>query len=226
MRAKICISVAADTVPKLIGLIEKAESLGADLIEVRFDYLNVIGEVKRVAKSTPIPIIATNRRYDQGGGKKQDEERRIQTLLEASMYGFEFVDVELVTPNLTSIIERIRDLGSEVIVSHHIFDGTPPQEEMERLIKVMISKGAHICKLVTTAESFNDNIACLNVVKKMSKDVRVVCFAMGEKGLLSRVLSPIVGGYFTYASLSEGSEVAPGQLSFEFLKNLYEALGV
>ena len=226
MKAKICVPVAAETTSQVIELIERAESLGADLIEVRFDYLNLTGEIRRIARSTPLPLIATNRRFDQGGKKQQDEDERIRSLLDASKHGFEYVDLELNTPGLRSVVEKVRNLGSEVILSHHNFDYTPQQKDLEETVKEMILKGANICKVVTTARRFEDNLVCLNLIKNLAKKFRVVCFAMGELGLPSRLLSPLVGGYFTYASITEDLATAPAQVSIRELRAFYEVLGV
>ncbi|MEM2876022.1 MAG: type I 3-dehydroquinate dehydratase [Candidatus Bathyarchaeia archaeon] len=226
MKTRICVPVAAETAQEMIASIEKAESLGVDLIEVRLDYLKVVGEVRRIAQSTPLPLIATNRKTDQGGRRPQDEESRIRSLLEAAENGFEFVDLELTTPNLQSVVEKVRSSGSEALISHHIFDRTPNQGELEEIVGVMASRGANICKVVTMATRVEDNLICLGLLKNLSRKFRIVCFAMGEKGLLSRILSPLVGGYFTYASIGEGFETAPGQISVQKLRMFYEVLGV
>ncbi|MCD6530780.1 type I 3-dehydroquinate dehydratase [Candidatus Bathyarchaeota archaeon] len=226
MKAKICVPVAAETTSKVIELIERAESLGADLIEVRFDYLNLTGEIRRIARSTPLPLIATNRRFDQGGRRRQDESDRIRSLLDASKHGFEYVDLELNTPGLRSVVEKVRSLGSEVILSYHNFDCTPQEKDLEKIVEEMVSKGANICKVVTTARKFEDNLVCLNLLKNVTKKFRVTCFAMGELGLLSRLLSPLVGGYFTYASIAEDLATAPGQVSIREMKEFYEVFGV
>jgi 3-dehydroquinate dehydratase len=52
----------------------------------------------------------------------------------------------------------------------------------------------------------------------------MVSFAMGPLGLASRVLCPLIGGYFTYASLGEGKESAPGQLTVDQLKGIYRMM--
>jgi 3-dehydroquinate dehydratase len=72
----------------------------------------------------------------------------------------------------------------------------------------------------------NDNISCLLLTSKMSKVAKMVCFAMGERGLLSRVLSPIFGASFTYASVKKGLETALGQPTIFELKELFRSLGV
>jgi len=49
---------------------------------------------------------------------------------------------------------------------------------------------------------------------------------MGEAGVISRILSPLFGGEFTYASTKTGSESAPGQLTIAELREIYRVLGV
>ncbi|MCD6537662.1 type I 3-dehydroquinate dehydratase, partial [Candidatus Bathyarchaeota archaeon] len=76
------------------------------------------------------------------------------------------------------------------------------------------------------AQSIKDNVKCLLLVNEMSKLTRIVAFAMGRLGLISRILSPIFGGYFTFASLTENMKTAPGQFTIDELRMLYERLGV
>ena len=49
---------------------------------------------------------------------------------------------------------------------------------------------------------------------------------MGEHGKVSRLLSPLFGGFFTFASLEQGSETAPGQMSIKEMRSAYELLGL
>jgi 3-dehydroquinate dehydratase len=49
---------------------------------------------------------------------------------------------------------------------------------------------------------------------------------MGRLGIPSRVLSPIFGAYFTFASSSSGRETAAGQIPIDNLRALYKELGV
>lgn len=45
--------------------------------------------------------------------------------------------------------------------------------------------------------------------------------AMGERGLMSRVLSPKYGGYLTFATIERGRESAPGQPTIRDLVDLF-----
>jgi len=49
---------------------------------------------------------------------------------------------------------------------------------------------------------------------------------MGPVGALSRVLSPLSGGYLTYASIDETSGSAPGQMSVEALRKIYRMISL
>jgi 3-dehydroquinate dehydratase type I len=55
-------------------------------------------------------------------------------------------------------------------------------------------------------------------------ETKIVSFAMGAAGQLSRVLCPLVGGYFTYASVEEGKESAEGQITVKELREIYRML--
>jgi 3-dehydroquinate dehydratase/shikimate dehydrogenase len=86
-------------------------------------------------------------------------------------------------------------------------------------------------KLVSTAKSLADNLAVLKLIEEKSLSAQVVGIAMGEEGLVSRVLGPRAGAAFTFASFSDkassdgagsdGLATAPGQVSSRTLRDLY-----
>jgi 3-dehydroquinate dehydratase/shikimate dehydrogenase len=59
------------------------------------------------------------------------------------------------------------------------------------------------------------------MVEDQSVESQVIGIAMGEEGLISRVLSPRAGAAFTFASAGEGIETAPGQVSARTLLDLF-----
>jgi len=231
VKPRICVSLATENPSDLPILIRKAEEAEADLVEIRLDYLSINPSeaertLRNMVREASVPMIATNRQYEQGGRRPQDEKNRIHFLIQAAESGFEYVDVELTAAEMNSVVEKIKSYGAKPIVSFHDFEKTPPLPDMEKIIRSEIDVKAEICKLVTTARSIEDNLKCLLLIKKMSRLTRLVCFAMGRKGLISRTLSPIFGGDFTFASLGNGAKTAPGQLSIDELRSLYEKLGV
>ena len=76
-------------------------------------------------------------------------------------------------------------------------------------------------KIVTTARSIDDSIKILNIYPSIDSHITLIAFAMGEPGILSRVLCTVVGeAAFTYASV--GAPLAPGQLSVDQMKSIYD----
>jgi 3-dehydroquinate dehydratase-1 len=73
---------------------------------------------------------------------------------------------------------------------------------------------------VTFANKDEDNFTVLRLIPQFPGK-RVIAFAMGEKGLASRILCPIIGGDFTYAAIEKGAESAEGQLTVEELHQIY-----
>jgi 3-dehydroquinate dehydratase type I len=223
---KVCVPIAAGKPSEIPTLIKKAENAGANLAEIRLDYLEDFNGVEKAVEEAKIPLIATNRQYEQGGKRKQSEDERVQRLLELADKGFSMVDVEITTPNLKSAVKNLKEKGVETIISFHDFKKTPSLQELSRIATSQIKAGADICKIVTKANDISDNLTCLSLVSEMKRKIRVVCFTMGEHGILSRILSPVFGAHFTYASLESGMETAPGQISIRRLKEIYKCLGV
>ena len=212
-------------------MIAGAQESGADLLEARLDYLDLqardaMDRLAEVVERASVPIIATNRQYKQGGHRLQNEEERVRTLLKAAALGFQYVDLELTTVGLKSAVKRVKDCGAAVVVSFHDLEDTLGESGMERIVESQTEAGAEVCKLVTTGNDISDSIRCLDFARRMSQTTKIVCFAMGEKGVLSRVLSPLFGAQFTFACLESGLETASGQISITELRKLYRKLGV
>ena len=92
---------------------------------------------------------------------------------------------------------------------------------MKEIVQRELDVGADICKIVTTAQRLEDNQAVLQLIADFPQ-TRIVSLAMGPLGLASRILCPLVGGDFTYASIEQGKESAPGQLTVRELRKLYD----
>lgn len=199
--------------------IKKAEPL-ADLFEVRID---LIGKGWReVTAQFKKPWLACNRRAEEGGKWRGSEEERVRELLNTAGLGAGIIDVELSTPGLAKVVKEIK--GKAVcLISYHNNKETP-REKLYEIVRQEQAAGADICKVVTTARNFADNIAMLQLIQEFP-GVKVVAFAMGAEGQISRVLCPLVGGYFTYASIGTGRESAAGQIAIEDLKKIYGMLG-
>ncbi len=210
--------------PRICGAITTADDAAirraewsVDLFEVRID---LIGDGwEKLAKRLPKPWIACNRSAAEGGAWRGPEARRIEELLRAMELGATLVDVELRTKNL-AIIAKLIKRTTQLLVSHHNLEKTPGEEALRKIVQRQIDAGADVCKVVTTATRFEDNATVLSLFGGFP-ETRLVAFAMGPLGVASRLLSPLAGGDFTFASLAEGAESAPGQVAVEELRKLY-----
>ena len=215
-------SILPKTVPEALQLIEKAEAAHADFIEVRLDRLkDCLGNNRGLADLAAhggTPKIAADK-----ASRTETEQR--QMLLNSAKSGFKYVDIELSTPQLEGLVKELKAQGAKPVVSFHKFDGALGISELDRVLERQIASGAEVCKIVTTAKHVEDNLAALNFTSAASSKTKVVCFCMGELGKVSRLLSPLFGGFFTFASLERGSETASGQMTIQEMKAAYELLG-
>jgi len=191
-----------------------------DLFEVRID---LIGDGwQELTKQFKKPWIACNRRVDEGGRWQGDEASRVEKLLEAVELGADIVDLELRTTNLKSAVALIKK-RAKCLLSFHELKGTPPLNSLREIVQRQLEAGADICKVVTTAQRPEDNLTVLQLISEFPK-TRVISFAMGPLGFASRVLCPLVGGDFTYASIEQGKESASGQITVKGLRRIYETM--
>lgn len=208
-----------------LNLIEKAEEAGCDLIEVRLDCFQDYNKLQSLSSHTKVPTIATNRPSNRQGYFFGSESERHQSLLVAAKKGFDYVDLDLSTPKIIDLIAELKKLGVKLIVSSHQFERAFNSLELKSILQEEINAGADVCKIVSMARKVEDNLRMLNFVSQTSKKTRIVCFCMGELGRSSRLLSPIFGGYFTFASLKSDHEIALGQMSIKDMQIAYECLG-
>lgn len=189
-----------------------------ELFEVRIDLIG--NGWQELVKQLKNPWIACNRIADEGGKWENSEIERIEELLKAVELGANIVDIELSTRNLEEAIQQIKK-KTKCLLSFHDLEKTPPLIRMKDIVQRESDAGADICKVVTTAQRFEDNLTTLQLITEFPK-IKIVSFAMGPFGFASRFLCPLVGGDFTYASIEKGKESASGQITVSDLRKLYE----
>ncbi len=223
----ICVSVKArDTMDAL----EQMRSIfrEADLIELRLDMMER-WDLGRLLGEKRLPVVVTLREKGAGGGFRGDDGERLSILKEAVKLGADFLDLELEGAKniLGELKEEVRNSGSgtRFIISSHKWTYTPPLPALKRLAKKCWALGADIAKIVTNALIPEDNLITMQVVSWGKKEgIPTISFCMGELGRPSRIMAPLLGAPFTYASLSEGMEVAPGQLTLAEVKTALDIL--
>jgi 3-dehydroquinate dehydratase type I len=200
-----------------LAAIKSVESL-VDLYEVRIDLIG--SDWNEVARQLTKPWIACNRKRDEGGIWRGSEEERLAELLHALGPGAEIIDIELRTENLSDVVTQIKE-KAKCLISYHDTEKTPSIAVMKELVQKQLAAGADICKVVTCACNDEDNLVILKLIPQFP-EVNIIAFAMGSMGLPSRILSPLVGGYVTYAAIEKGAQSAPGQMTVTELYDIYK----
>jgi 3-dehydroquinate dehydratase-1 len=224
--------VAVVTSPQLPAQFATARAAGADLAELRLDYVAHLPEPKiveiarKAAESSPLPLIATLRLPREGGARRDgvvaDEKLRESAFL-AVLPHVQAVDVELSSPILPIVSAAARKAGVAVIVSYHHFQSTPSLSRLRALAQLAKAKGGEIVKIVTTASTPVD-IERLIALLQDRPGFPVSAFAMGRQALLSRVVAYYFHSCLLYGSLPAARGSVPPAPGIPTLAELTGAL--
>ena len=201
----------------------EADSL-ADLFELRVDVMSS-WQMEDIIAHSPKPVIITYRSTEQGGKGTSDYAVHGQILSKALEVGAEFVDVEHAMP--ADLQDRLfQGRGkTRIILSCHVLHETPNRSELEKRFLSLARTGPDIVKIVTHANEPEDNLRVLGLIP-VARDhgIPIITFCMGPLGRTSRFVSPLLGGFLTFASLSRGEESASGQLTATEMRELLKVL--
>ena len=212
-------------------MLERAESALADakFLELRLDSLPepalaLAGIKEFLAAHRDVTLLATCRRKPFGGHFTRPLTEELAVLRAAAESGCQIVDLEVesaeeVEPaTLTEFRAGLQAAGAALLLSFHDFKQT---HAVERAASRIEAFAPEYVKVVSTARKMADNLAILKLIEQRSLSAHIVGIAMGEEGLVSRVLGPRAGAAFTFASSSDGTETAPGQVTARVLRDLY-----
>lgn len=221
---RVCVSLATDSADKLPAMITSAFQRDADFVEIRFDYaiyreidhaLDMTSKIKNTA-------IFTLRSKEQGGFFEGTNRERISLLEKIAMTRPMLLDIEISTlKKEKGIREFLSKNKIPILVSSHDFRKTSSLSTLLKKFEDM-RKYSNYVKMVTTARSIEDNFKLLSLYDN-NDNTKLIAFAMGEHGILSRVLCNLYGNSpFTYASLD--NPLAPGQLDIVLMKKIYDRI--
>jgi 3-dehydroquinate dehydratase/shikimate dehydrogenase len=228
---KLCVAVQGAGPAEMFS---RAESAIKDsiFIELRLDSLAkpaaVFPELKSfLSHHREVTAIATCRRKAFGGHFTGSLNSEIEILLKAAQTGCHIVDLEVESaeqasrPQLAKFRAALRAAGAALLISSHDFSRTRRPDGLIQTAQRIAEFEPEFVKVVSTARSLADNLSILRMVEDQSLNTHVVGIAMGEEGLISRILSLRAGAAFTFASPADGAETAPGQVTARSLLDLY-----
>lgn len=224
----ICVTLACSDPEQLRARHAALIAEGCKLVEYRLDFLPPTCDIGALIASRPGPIVATIRRPEDGGRWTGDEEVRRAMLRTCVAAGAEYVDFEpdaaqAVTRTETDELSAKRS-GSATrrIVSMHDFKSTPT--DLAAIHAKLAACEADVVKMAVMAERATDVFRVLRLMREaqvVEKAVPTVGLCMGEFGLPSRVMGAAFGAPFSYSAPSDDEAVAPGQIGFQRMRDLY-----
>lgn len=212
-------------------------SLGIDLWEVRADLLLsqdptfIAYQIATLRRHSPLPILFTLRTLKQGGkypdvGTKDTPQNHLNILFHALTLGVEYIDLEMVLPD--SIFSHVVEHkgNTTVLVSYQDWKGslvwTSPQTR--QLYDKMVSRGADIVKIASTAKVFEDNMSLRKFAATVERNpIPLLAVNMGPEGKISRVLNTVFSP-MSHPKLPRAA--APGQISFKEAQSLLYLIGL
>jgi 3-dehydroquinate dehydratase / shikimate dehydrogenase len=222
----LCVPVCSGLARDLRRAVERAATF-ADIIELRLDCLSgreldhALESLEALHASQIKPFIITLRPAEQGGRREIDSLNRIAFWLDRlnkERPCFEFADIEL---DVARVLMEKKGLDwKRIICSHHDFaaahfDPVSLYEEMKEV-------PAHLLKIAFRALDATDCLAVFQLLERAQSDGRnLIALAMGEAGIVTRILGPARGSFLTYGALDESHATAPGQPTALELRDLY-----
>ena len=204
----VCVSLAEEDLEDCLSVLEDV-----DFAEIRLDRMRLSLDDVGTLFASHKQLIATCR---SGPFSDRDRKALLLTAIEA---GAAYVDVEVESdPSYREeIVAKANSLGCKVIVSFHDHERTPGAQELQEILAQCFLAGADVAKIACVAHSDRDNARLLGL---LDREEKIVVVAMGKKGRLTRIVAPLLGSLFTFASLHAGKETAEGQID----KTVLEAL--
>jgi 3-dehydroquinate dehydratase / shikimate dehydrogenase len=221
---KLCVAIQGGSPAELVARAEAAIR-DTPFVEFRLDSLAkpaaAVPKIREfLAARRDVTAIATCRRKKFGGNFAGSLAAELEILASAAQAGCQIVDLEVESAEQATRpqLKKLRACGAALLVSFHDFTRTKGLEQAAKRIEAF---APDFVKVVSTARSLADNLAVLRLIEDRSLSAQMVGIAMGEEGILSRVLGPRAGAAFTFASSGDGAETAEGQVTARTLHDLY-----
>lgn len=214
LRNGVCAVIAEKNSIKMVRSCSHAFDLGADLVELRLDFLEEEFSIEEILKTISGPTLVTIRRKIDGGLWEKDEPSRIKILQQAQYLGAHAIDVEAdCFHNFPATGDCLR------ILSYHNFAQTP--DDISLLHKAFEAHLPALVKIACFANNNSDSVRILDLYQHAK--LPLIAFCMGTIGFPSRILaltkkqSP-----WMYTNFSDNLVNAPGIPIFKDVLSIYD----
>lgn len=224
-RALLTVMVLAKNAGRIKELVKASLAEGAEAFGMQFEVLcpeerreDVYRELFDCTGDKPVYV--TNYRYRNNTGKTDDMlARELLSLAECGadlcdiMGDYfdpqpgEFTDNPNAVEKQKKLIEAVHGKGSKVLMSSHILKYTPAERVLEIALGQQ-SRGADICKIVTGAETEEQEIENLKIIRMLKHELNIpfLFLSTGKCGIMRRIGGEL--GCFMYLTVHEYDECA------------------
>ena len=217
-KPQICLSLNCKTVE---GVIEEIEEFieYADLVEWCVDetegsenftkegFIHKLLMIKSFCQKKPLII---DYKKDEATGNK----------IQRWALGYaDIIDIDANNSEVNKLVKEAKRKKTKTLISHHVFEGMPPKDEIATQFVRMEKTNGDILKIACYAENEIDTYAVLeaaNAYTQLKEHKPIVAIAMGEEGQASRICAGDFGSCISYACGSKPT--APGQFNARDLK--------
>lgn len=212
-----------DRIKELIraSIPEGAEAFGMQFCRLKEEYRNEETYRDLFSFASPYPTYVTNYR-DAGSNKGKSDDVLATELLEIASCGATLCDVmgdyfdpcegeltmdEKAVQKQMALIDGLHARGAEVLMSSHVLKFTPAERVLEIALEHQ-RRGADISKIVTKAESMEEQIENLRIIDLLKKNLNIPFLYLcgGECHILRRIGGEL--GCCTYLCVHEYDELA------------------
>ncbi len=215
---KICLSLPVRTIRDAQRHIEAYRD-HVDLFEIRLDWLED-WTIEDLVVFRHEPVLWTFRPVRQKGFYRGDEQERLQVMktLAEREWG-EWIDIEWDVP-----AEFIRSLrpSIKILRSYHApLPGFP--SDFERFLTSLEQVPSDAIKVVLHLTQGDEILQWFEYVRTWNaKSYHGIWLIEGPYGIWTRILAPLIGSIWTYATLSRAAkQTGQGQVPLEYLTQIY-----
>ncbi len=227
---RLIVPVTAPTFEQARTDLLRARGAGADMVELRLDRMDALHRADFEALRSAaegLPLLCTPRSPAEGGAWDVDDGHRLERVAELRGCA-DWWDLELATWDrcVAKLPEDVREVvgrlwgegGASLILSAHDFRQRP--HDLCRLVERMNEIAeCGVAKIVFQARHISECFELFDLMRSNPKPV--IAIAMGEAGVITRILAKKFGAFGTFAALERGRESAPGQVMIDDMKGLY-----
>lgn len=189
-KAVLTTMVQADNPERVKELIDKSVPEGAEAFGIQFEQMKSEYRTEAVyrelfAYTAEKPVYATNYRMAHNEDKSDDV--LAEELLQLAECGADLCDVmgdyfdrrpdevavdKAAIEKQKELIRKIHEKGAKVLMSSHVLKYTPAERVLEIALEHQ-SRGADICKIVTGADTADEEIENLKIINMLKEKLKI-----------------------------------------------------